>query len=384
MVAVTAQPAKAGTLTTLRSATGTVSAAQATTVATRSSGTVSAVNVSVGQSVQAGQVLLKLSNPDLNASVASARNALESAQAQLRSQQAALQTGRVGLEAAVKSAQLSLQNAQQTYSASQQLYAAGALSRSDYNAQAVAVQNARSSLAAAQANLAQNTNSQRTGLRDLQLNVDKARIALSQAQQQADAVSVTAPYSGQVTAVSVAQGQYLSSGTPTVELVSAARQLSFNVPPSDAPSFTQGRELSFVVGQKTYAVKVSGNPNSASSGVVNITGRFVGDEVPASGTVGTVKYSSVVGRGVLVPTTALQADNEQVAVFTVQGGRAKLQNIKVLGQTGDTAVVSGLTADTPIIATPPAGLVNGAQVDTSGAGKAGGRGDMPMGAGGPP
>lgn len=385
VIAVTASPAKAGTLTTQRSATGTVAAAQTTVVSSRSSGNVSALNATVGQNVAAGQVLARLSNPDLNAAVASAQNALQSAQAQLESQQASLRASRAGLEANVKSAQLSLQNAQQTYRASQQLYAAGALSRSELNTQAVAVQNAQSSLAAAQGNLAQNTTSQQSGLRDSQLAVDKARIALSQAREQAGAVTVTAPYAGQITAVSVAAGQYISSGTAVATLVGGAAQLTFNVPPSEATRFTIGRQLTFKVGQQSYPVKVSANPGAASSGVVPITARFVGTARPASGTVGAVNYTSVVGKGVLVPTTALQTDNDQVSVFTVSGGKAKSQQVTVLGQTGDTAVVSGLTAGTQVIGTPPAGLFDGVAVDTSGAGRAGGRGDGPMGGpGGPP
>ncbi len=372
VVAVTASTAKAGTLTTQRTAAGTVVPAKSTSVVTRSSGTVTEVPSAVGQTVRAGQVLVKLSNPDLNAAVDSARNVLQSAQAQLASQQATLRTSRVGLEAAVQSAQLSLKNAQQTYSAAQQLYAAGAMSRSDLNVQAVAVQNAQSSLASAQTNLAQNTNAQQSGVRDLQLSVDKARIALSQAEQQARAVVVLAPFAGQVSAVLVVSGQYLSSGAGVVTLVSSDRQLTFNVPPADAPSFVPGRELSFVVGQQRYPVKVVSNPGSATNGVVPINARFAGRAAPAAGTVGAVEYTSAVGTGTLIPTTALQADNDKVGVFTVQNSRAKLQNVAIIGQTGDTAVVSGLAAGSQIIATPPAGLVDGVRVDTTGAGKAGG------------
>lgn len=378
VIAVTAAEVHAGKLTTDRTTTGTVAAAQSTSVNTRTSGTVSAVAGAVGQQVRAGQVVVRLTSSDLNASVDSARNALASAQSQLSNQTATLDAAREQLQQNVQSAQLSLSNAQTTLAAQQKLYAIGAVARSAVDAQQVAVQQARSSLANAQTSLNQNTISRTTGLRDLQLAVDKARISLQQAQDSASNVNVVAPFDGQITALPVTTGEYLNAGTTTFSLTSTSRNLTFNVPPAQAPSLTVGRQLTFKVGQTSYPIKVSANPGAATNGVVPITARFTGGTFPAAGTVGAVSYSTVVGQGVLVPTTSLQIDDDQTGVFVVEDGKAALKTVQVIGQTGDTAVVSGLDDGAQVITTPPAGLLDGARVDTSGARAGAG------GAGGPP
>ena len=342
--------------------------AQTSTVNSRSSGTVSDVAAQVGASVKAGQTVVLLSNTDLNAAVDSARNALQSAQAQLDNQSATLTSGRTQLEQAVKSAQLALQNARQTYAASQKVYEVGALAKTDLDAQALSVQQAQATLVTAQANLDANTTARTSGLRNLQISVDSARIALTQAQTAAANVKVVAPFDGQITALPVTGGEYLSAGSPAFSLVSSARTLTFNVPPAEAASLTVGRQLSFVAGQQTYTIKVAQNPGSPTSGTVPITARFIGDSLPALGTVGSVQYASKVGTGTLIPSTALQSDNNKSLVYLIQSGKAKLQTVTVIGQASGKAVVSGLRAGVQIIDQPPAGLIDGASISTEAAG----------------
>ena len=380
-IPVTAAAVKAGALTTNRSTTGTVAAAQTTTVTARSSGTVQTIEAQVGQSVQAGATVVLLSNPDLNASVQSAQNALQSAQAQLANQSTTLTANRTQLEQAVKSAQLALQNAQQTYTASKQIYDVGALAKSALDTQALAVQQAQGNLVTAQANLSANTTASSSGLRNLQISVDSARIALQQARTAAANAKVVAPFSGQLTAVAVTGGEYLNAGSEAFSLVSSARTLTFNAPPSEAAALTVGRQLSFKAGQTNYPVKISQNPGSPTNGSVPLTARFIGEKLPPLGAVGTVQYTSTVGKGTLVPTTALQIDNATTSVYVVTGGKAHIQNVTVIGQTGDTAVVSGLKAGSQVITQPPAGLIDGASVSTD---AASGRGQGAGGFGGPP
>ncbi|OLV17717.1 efflux RND transporter periplasmic adaptor subunit [Deinococcus marmoris] len=373
-IPVTAVAVKTGTLTTNRSNTGTVAAAQTATVNSRSSGTVSSINAQVGQDVKAAQTVVLLSNPDLNASVQSAQNALQSAQAQLANQSSTLSDNRTQLNQAVTSAQLALSNARQNYAGSKALFDVGALARTALDAQNLAVQQAEGNLITAQANLNANATARTTGLRNLQISVDNARISLSQAQAAAANVKVTAPFDGQLTALPVTGGEYLNAGTPAFSLVSTARTLTFNVPPAEAASMNVGRQLSFLAGQSKYVVKVAQNPGSPTGGSVPITARFIGDTLPALGTVGAVQYASTVGKGALIPSTALQSDNNKALVYLLDGGKAKLQNVTVIGQANGQAVVSGLTADMQIIDQPPAGLIDGANVSTGGGGQGGGFG----------
>src|SRR3954452_4112490 len=72
-----------GTITSSVNATGNVASTQSSRLTFRSDGTVSEVNVSVGDSVIAGQVLAKLDSTQLDLAVQQAQAQLASAQAKL-------------------------------------------------------------------------------------------------------------------------------------------------------------------------------------------------------------------------------------------------------------------------------------------------------------
>ncbi|WP_288403906.1 HlyD family efflux transporter periplasmic adaptor subunit [uncultured Deinococcus sp.] len=376
---VQAAAVQSGTLSAQRRLSGTVAAAQSGTVTARTSGTVTEVLAGVGSALGAGDTALRLSSPDLQSSVQSAQNALDSAQLSLRSQASQTAAGRASLEQAVTAAQTSLDNARRSLASLQRLYEVGAVARTEVDAQNVQVQNARSSLVAAQSNLAANARSGTEGQETARLAVQKAQITLNQAQAAAAAARVTVPFAGQVTALNVSAGQYVSAGTEVLTLVSRDQQVRVNVPPTEAASLPVGTALNFVAGQRTYPVKVSQNAGSAGTGSVPVVARFTGESRPAAGTVGTVVYDAKVATGVLVPSTALQADSEQTYLFTVENGRAVQHTVTVLGQAGTQSAVSGVTAGAQVISQPPTGLLDGGAVRTAAAGSQSGGGQ-----GGPP
>ncbi|WP_288435010.1 HlyD family efflux transporter periplasmic adaptor subunit [uncultured Deinococcus sp.] len=377
---VQAAAVQSGTLSAQRRLSGTVAAAQSGTVTARTSGTVTEVLAGVGSALGVGDTALRLSSPDLQSSVQSAQNALDSAQLSLRSQASQTAAGRASLEQAVTAAQTSLDNAQRSLASLQRLYEVGAVARTEVDAQNVQVQNARSSLVAAQSNLAANARSGTEGQETARLAVQKAQITLNQAQAAAAAARVTVPFAGQVTALNVSAGQYVSAGTEVLTLVSRDQQVRVNVPPTEAASLPVGTALNFVAGQRTYPVKVSQNAGSAGTGSVPVVARFTGESRPAAGTVGTVVYDARVATGVLVPSTALQADSEQTYLFTVENGRAVQHTVTVLGQAGTQSAVSGVAAGAQVISQPPTGLLDGGAVRTgSGTGQGGGQGGPPPG-----
>lgn len=376
---VQAAAVKTGTLSAQRRLSGTVAAAQSGTVTARTSGTVTEVLAGVGAALGAGDTALRLSNPDLQSSVQSAQNALDSAGLSLRSQASQTAAGRASLEQAVTAAQTSLDNAQRSLASLQRLYEVGAVARTEVDAQNVQVQNARSSLVSAQSNLAANARSGTEGQETARLAVQKAQITLNQAQASAAAARVTVPFAGQVTALNVSAGQYVSAGTEVLTLVSRDQQVRVNVPPTEAASLPVGTALNFVAGQRTYPVKVSQNAGSAGSGSVPVVARFTGESRPVAGTVGTVVYTAKVATGVLVPSTALQADSDKTYLFTVENGRAVQHTVAVLGQAGTQSAVSGVAAGAQVISQPPTGLLDGGAVRTGAASAQGAEGGPPAG-----
>ncbi|MEF2280420.1 HlyD family efflux transporter periplasmic adaptor subunit [Deinococcus sp. YIM 134068] len=381
---VQAAVVKSGTLSTERRLTGTVASAQEVTVSARTSGTVTNIAVDVGGAVNAGQTVLSLSNSDLNTSVESARNALETAQVQLRSQTNSVQSGRAQLQQQVSAAQTTLANAQQSLTALQRLAAIGAASRTEVNNQLAQVQAARTTLTTAQANLAENTRAQTESLAEARLAVQRAQITLNQAQQAAAAVRVTAPFAGQVTGLNVSEGQYLAANSEAFSLVSSQRQVSVSVPATEATTLPVGAALTFVVGQQKYPLKVSQNAGAPTNGSVPLVARFIETTPPALGTVGSVVYTAKVATGVLVPSTALQVDGDRTYVFTIEDGKAEQNVVTVLGQAGTQSAVSGIEAGDEVISQPPTGLLDGAGVTTASAGAGAGARQSSGGAGGPP
>ncbi|GGJ69294.1 efflux RND transporter periplasmic adaptor subunit [Deinococcus aquiradiocola] len=366
VIAVTASAVKTGTLVTDRTATGTVASTQQTSVSARTSGTVSGLAVAVGDTVRAGQTVVTLSSPDLNTAVQSAQNALDSAQVSLVTQRNQTTGSRAQLQAAVAAAQTTLANAQTTLTANERLYGIGAISQTDLNASRAQVQQAQSSLSSAQNSLNENARAGSEGIASLQLAVQKARITLSQAHQAAADARVTAPFDGQVTAIGVTGGTYVNAGTAAFTLTSSARQVTFNVPPSQSVGLKVGDLLSYTVGQSKYTVKVTQNAGAPVNGNVSLVAKFVdAANVPALGAVGAVAYPFTVASGVLVPSTALQVDSDTTFVYTVVDGKAKQVTVTVLGQANGQAAVNGLQSGAAVIAQPPSGLLDGASVTTA-------------------
>jgi HlyD family secretion protein len=102
-----------GTLAATISAAGTIAAQAQVSVQFQNSGQVKAVNVKVGDTVHAGQVMASLDTAELETEVASAQAALESAQAKLAlAKQAPSDSEVKAAEAALASAQATLRAAQ--------------------------------------------------------------------------------------------------------------------------------------------------------------------------------------------------------------------------------------------------------------------------------
>ena len=367
--------ARSGALIAQRTTAGTVVPTLQSSVAAQAGGVVQQLLQPVGASVKQGQAVVQLSNDTLQTAIQTAQNSLEQARVNLATQTNANTDQRNQLNLQVSSAQAALASAQQTYAANQKLYAIGGVSQTELNSSKSAVDAARASLASAQTSLATNGRAKSETLAGLQLSVKQAEASLAQAQQNAANATVRAPFAGQISAIAVSQGENVSSGGTVFTLVGAKRQVNFNVAPGDAGALKAGTVVPFKVNQQTYQVKLDQNPPAPANSVVAVSARLLGGGAPSVGAVGTVSYKVPVASGTLVPSAAVQTDGTQSYVFVYQGGKATRQNVTVLGQSGDQSAVSGLSANSVILSSPPEGLLDGASVTVgAGAGGAGGPG----------
>jgi multidrug efflux pump subunit AcrA (membrane-fusion protein) len=373
---VTATAAVFKNLTTDREVAGTVEAVVQSPVAPQISGVVSVVYRLAGDTVREGQPVFQIDAAGLKLSLRSAQTAL--ANAKLNYQIAKINNDQNGpkLKLQVQSAQSSLDVAQKNYEASQKLLAIGGASANDVATANAQLQTAQANLAAANIAYSQFQDADQQTLAQLQLAIQSAQVALEQAQLNLDYATVRAPYAGQLSAVNVNPGQYVTPATQAFVLVGPAKQIAFNVIPSDAMSLTIGLPAVFTVSGVAYPLKVSSYPGSPVNGLVPMTAApRTRIDVPY-GVVGTVSYQVVVAKGDIIPVSALQSDGNVSYVFTVVDGKSVKSPITILGEAGVASAVSGLTPGVLVIDSPPPGLLDGAPIKVLGsaasAGKAAG------------
>jgi macrolide-specific efflux system membrane fusion protein len=239
---------------------------------------------------------------------------------------------------------LQLQAAQKTWDADLALSKIGGISGSD--------------LDTAQANL----EAAKIAVQQDPINVATATLQVQQAQLNLDWSTLRAPFSGQIVAVNVQPGEYVTTSTPAVVMVSRQKIVNFNVPPSDVVGLTHGAKISFNVAGKSYPLTLIGVPSAPVNGLVPLQGSLPGGFTEAYGTVGSVVYSQVIATGTLVPIPAIQTLENSTYVFTIKDNKAARANITILADSGIYAAVTGVTDGDSVVVNPPPGLLVGAPV----------------------
>jgi len=331
-------------------------------VAAQGSGVVKKIVHEAGDWVAAGETVIQLDDSQLQLAVKNAQVSLQNAQINLQVGQQNTTFDHKKLQLQLQAAQSSLAAAQKNYDALDSAFKQGTVSGSDLDTAQSQLQQAEANYESAKNALDQNQNAETQSIAQLRLSVQTAENQLEQARLNLGNATISAPFAGQIAVVHVSPGEFVGQNTPAFLLVSADRQISFNVAPADAPVLTVGRGISFEVGGQTYSAKINQTPSAPINGVVPLTANLVGAVTLPFGTVGTVSYSVTVSTGTLVPLAALQNDGAQNYVFTILQGKAHVQPITILGETGSTAAVSQLQNGAEVVINPPPGLLEGTQV----------------------
>ncbi|HEY9594985.1 MAG TPA: HlyD family efflux transporter periplasmic adaptor subunit, partial [Spirochaetia bacterium] len=255
-----------------------------------------------------------------------------------------------------------LASAQKNYDSQKALYNIGGISASQLDTANSQLQQAQANLEAAKTALDQNAKSSTQTLAQLKLAIDQSQVQLQIAQLNLQNASIRAPFAGQIAAIQVNPGTYVSLNTPGFVLVSAEREIDFNVPPSDAPTLPVGSPVTFSYMGKDYAVKVSQAPSAPINGVVPMVAALPKSLSLPYGGVGTVSYSLSLARGAIVPIGALQVNEDQNYVYEILDGKAAVKQVTILAESGTSAAVAGLSAGDLVIVNAPAGLLAGSAV----------------------
>jgi len=362
IIPVQAVAVQTGLLTAQRQASGVVSPATQSQVAAQVAGVVKSVPRVSGDWVRAGEIVVQLDDAQLKLALANAQAAQENAKINLQIGQDNASQDNPKLALQVQSAQSALDSAQKFYDSQKALFALGGIAASALDTAASQLSTAQANLEGAKTALNQNNKSGDQTIAQLKLAVTQAQNQLVQAQLNLQYASIRAPFAGQIAAVNMQAGMYVGLNTPAFTLVSADRQISFSIPPSDAPTLTTGSKIVFSYNGANFPVRVSQAPSAPVNGVVPMVA-----SVPASfklsyGTVGSVAYTVSIASGILAPLPSLATLDDKHYVFAIVDGKAVRKDVTIIGEAGITAAVVGLSAGDVVIVSPPPGLIQGSQV----------------------
>ncbi|HXN09302.1 MAG TPA: efflux RND transporter periplasmic adaptor subunit [Candidatus Acidoferrales bacterium] len=388
---VTAVIARRGDIAERLTLIGVVAAKAQANLSSVITGSVLAVNVNVGDRVQAGQVLVRIDDSTLRAQLQQNQGSLAAAQARL----AQIRSGAGGTAASANanldSARVAYQTALANARRNRQLFAQGYVSQvavddAEQAAAASAAQLRSAEVAAQNANLGgRTTSAAQSEIRNQEALVAEASGALQLIQAQIAQAVVSAPFGGVVTQRSVDPGTLAVPGTPLVQ-VSDLNPVYINVgiPEENLPYIHPGTSVDVMVGSLPGHVwhgVVSAVNSATTQGTLSYLARIIlpNDEVALkAGMVANVAFIKAQQRNVIVvPRAALFQGANGDAVYRL----AKAPECKCDGKAKLTAVIRGLETDTevevsgagigagvPIIVQRPDTLKDGSLVSVSSAG----------------
>lgn len=337
-------------------ADGRVIAANSPTLYAVAAGTVT-LKVVAGDAVKQGQPLAEIDSPEL-------RSALAQEQATLASLEA--EAGRAALDARIArstarklldQAAIDRQAAQRDLERNQRAFAGGAVAQVDVARAQDDLKKAELGLAHARSEFGLQGQGAGLDQRNKRLLADRQRAVVAELQRQVDALTLRAPFDGQVGQVQVAQRANVAANAPVLSVVDlSALEVEIKVPESFARDLAIGMPAQLTAAGRDYAGAVS----SVSPEVVNgeVTGRlrFTGTQPPglrqnqrvsARIVLDTRRNVLMVERGPFLEQgggrSAWVMDGDTASKRPIRTGASSLNAVEVLGglQPGDRVVVAG-------------------------------------------
>lgn len=211
-------------------------------------------------------------------------------------------------------------------------------------------------------------------LEKTELALKSAKVQKATLTEQINKTTITAPFSGIVTAKLTEEGAFAAPGIPLLQITDiSSLKFTVNVPEKELSQFETNQQ---------YALLADAYPETVLSGKVIMTGSKanMGNSFPVqflvtntadlkikSGMFGNVQLKSdSEGEHIIIPASAIVGTNIQPQVFLVKNGKAILQNISISSRFQNKILVSsGLTEGDVIIINGFINLFDGANVTIS-------------------
>ncbi|WP_406543011.1 efflux RND transporter periplasmic adaptor subunit [Clostridium ljungdahlii] len=358
--------AKLDSLTTTVDYSGKLNSDKDVSISPKTPGKVQALNVKVGSTVKAGDILFTLDSTSLQAQLQQQQASIQSAAANLdKTKSSGVEQQIVQQQQALNTAQINYNDAENNYNREQSLYSAGAAPKQDLDNATTKLENAEALLSAAQQNL--DLTRQKVGPESVevaQAQVNQAQAGLKSIQSQIDDNVIKSPISGVVSAVNIHQGEITSGSQASVTIVdSSSIMAEVNVPDTMLSKIKVGQSIPVTIPSLSDK-KLTGTVDTITPNADSKTQQYLikvripnSDASLTSGMYSKVSFPDQVKNNVMtVPNETIKVENGVSYLFVVRSNKVKkvavttgLSNDKVTEitssniESGDRIITSGQT-----------------------------------------
>jgi CzcA family heavy metal efflux pump len=311
-------------------------------------GRIAGLDVKVGQSVRAGQVLARLDAGPFEADAAQARAALAASQANYAKILAGARPQQVAqVNAQIQSAQMQLALARTKLARQQKLFQFGIVARADVETADAAVASARSQLRVLQEQQSAQTRPFAPDVASARAGVAQAQAVLAAAQQKITYATLTAPFSGVVVGRLHNDGETVDQTTPVVQIARDHDTVfTANASPQDAQRLHVGARAK-VQAQGTdeivdgTVVAINPQQTSTARSVPVLIRLSSGGVAFGPGAYGTASIVVGAQRALVLPSTAVVADptTGTTQVFRKDGQAYEPVSVTVSRQIGSRTAI---------------------------------------------
>lgn len=203
------------------------------------------------------------------------------------------------------------------------------------------------------------------------LGLKSAKVQKATLVEQISKTTIKAPFNGVVTAKLSEEGAFAAPGVPLLQITDITNlKFTVNVPENELSQFKLNQ--SYSLSADAYSeilltgktIMIGSKANMGSSFPVQFMVNNTSDLKIKSGMFGKVLLKSETsGKGIIIPSSAIQGTENQPQVYIVKNGKALLQNITISNKIQNKAVVSsGLNEGDVIVTNGFINLFDGANV----------------------
>lgn len=338
------------------SADGRVIAANSPTLYAIAGGTVT-LDVVAGDVVEKGQALAVIDSPELRSELAQEQATLASLEAEAGRANLDAQIARSAARQALDQAGIDRQAAERDLERNKRAFEGGAVAQIDVARAQDALKKAELGLDHARREFTLQGKGAGLDSRNKQLLADRQRAVVDELQRQVDALTLRAPFDGQVGQVLVDQRANVAANAPVLGVVDLTRfEVEIKVPESFARDLAIGMPAQLSGGRGEYPAKVSAVSPEVVNGEVTGRLRFTGEQPPALRQnqrmrarilLDTREDVLMVERGPFLEqgsgTRAYVVEDGTAVLTPIRTGVSSLNAVEILEglQPGDRVVVSG-------------------------------------------